>query len=44
LTVEQKPVDWNPAHAEIPQKITRGLASKILPELPLHDPPHSDRE
>lgn len=38
LTVEPKPVDWNPAHAEIPQKITRGLANKILPELTLHRP------
>lgn len=38
LTVEPKPEDWNPAHAEIPQKITRGLANKILPELKLHFP------
>jgi hypothetical protein len=44
LTVEPKPVDWNPGHAEIPQKITRGLASKILPELALHHPPHPGRE
>src|SRR5213593_2915970 len=35
LTVEPKPEDWNPAHAEIPQYITRGLANKILPELKL---------
>jgi len=39
LTVEPKPEDWNPAHAEIPQKITRGLANKIVPELKLHRPP-----
>lgn len=31
-----QPEDWNPAHAEIPQKITRDLANKILPELKLH--------
>ena len=36
LTVEPKPEDWNPAHAEIPQKITKGLANKILPALTLH--------
>ena len=35
LTVEPKPEDWNPAHAEIPQHITRGLANKIRPELQL---------
>lgn len=39
LTVEPKPEDWNPAHAEIPQKITRGLANRILPALTLHRPP-----
>lgn len=39
LTVEPKPEDWNPAHAEIRQNITRGLANKILPELTLHNPP-----
>ncbi len=38
LTVEPKPEDWNPAHAEIPQRITRGLANKILPGLKLHFP------
>lgn len=37
LTVEPKPLDWNLAHAEIPQKITRGLANKILPRLTLHE-------
>jgi len=40
LTVEPMPEDWNPAHAEIPQKITRGLANKILPALTLHRSPH----
>lgn len=39
LSVEPKPEDWNPAHAEIPQKISRGLANKILPELIRHRPP-----
>jgi len=43
LTVEPKPVDWNPAHAEIPQRITRGLANKILPELKLHHPSPSNQ-
>ena len=38
LTVEPKPEKWNPAHAEIPQNITRGLANKLLPELRLHHP------
>jgi len=44
LTVESKPVDWNPAHAEIPQTITRGLANKILPKLKLHParPPNEE--
>jgi hypothetical protein len=41
LTVEPKPEDWNLAHAEIPQHITRGLANKILPELQLHRPPEA---
>jgi hypothetical protein len=39
LTVEPKPEPWNPAHAEIPQRITRGLANRIRPELTLHKPP-----
>ena len=39
LTVEPKPEAWNPAHAEIPQRITRGLASRILPVLKRHHPP-----
>jgi hypothetical protein len=43
LTVEPKPEEWNPAHAEIPQNITRGLANKILPELKIHHPPASKR-
>ena len=38
LTVVPKPEQWNPAHAEIPQKITRGLANKILVELKIHRP------
>jgi hypothetical protein len=28
LTVEPKPEDWNRAHAEIPQKITKGLSER----------------
>src|SRR5436189_1161756 len=39
LTVEAKPEDWNPAHAEIPQRITRGLANQIVNALKLHQPP-----
>jgi len=39
LTVEPKPEQWNPAHTEIPQRITKGLANRILPELTLHRPP-----
>jgi len=39
LTVEPKPEDWNTAHAEIPQRITRGLANRIVPELRLHHQP-----
>ncbi len=40
LTVEPKPEEWNPAHAEIPQKVTRGLANRILTELSRHFPPN----
>lgn len=39
LMVEPKPEDWNPAHAEITQRITRGLANAILPRLKRHLPP-----
>jgi len=39
LTVEPRPEDWNPAHAEIPQRITRGLANKIVNALKRHHPP-----
>lgn len=39
LTVEPKPEDWNQAHAEIPQRITRGLANKIVTALTCHRPP-----
>lgn len=39
LTVEAKPEKWNPAHAEIPQKITRGLANHIVSALKVHQPP-----
>jgi len=39
LTVEAKPNDSNPAHAEIPQRITRGLANQIVNALKRHMPP-----
>jgi hypothetical protein len=39
LTVEPKPEDWNPAHAEIPQRITRGLATEIVNALKRHRSP-----
>jgi hypothetical protein len=39
LTVEPKPEDWNLAHAEIPQKISRGLANRIVDALKHHHPP-----
>ena len=39
LTIEPRPEDWNRAHAEIPQRITRGLANEILKSLKLHRPP-----
>jgi len=38
-TVEPKPEGWNPAHAEIPQRITRGLANQIVSVLKRHQPP-----
>lgn len=33
ITVEAVPLPENPAHAEIPQKISRGLAKAIIKEL-----------
>ena len=38
LTVEPKPEDWNAAHAEIPENISRGLANKIVAALTRHRP------
>lgn len=38
LTVLAKPEEWNRAHAEIPQKITRGLANEIVRALVIHRP------
>ena len=35
LTVVAKPLDANPGHAEIPQKISRGLAFRIIKALML---------
>lgn len=40
LTVEPDPVDLNPAHALIPQKITRGLATHLISALMLHREPN----
>ncbi|HWY50666.1 MAG TPA: hypothetical protein VNW72_04210 [Chthoniobacterales bacterium] len=39
LRVEPKPEEWNKAHAEIPEKITKGLSRKIVNALKLHSPP-----
>lgn len=39
LTVEQDPLEDNPAHAEIPQQISKGLATRINKSLQLRDPP-----
>lgn len=39
LTVESDPLDWNDAHATIPQKISRGLANRLRDALVLHDDP-----
>ena len=44
LTVDPKPVDWNPAHAEILQRISRGLANRILPQLTIHRPSPANME
>ena len=41
---EPRPEDWNPAHAEIPQKITRGLATKIVSALKRHPPSPRNQE
>ena len=42
LTVEPKPLPGYDSHAEIPQKITRGLANKIIKELVKHNPPSQE--
>ena len=44
LTVEPKPQDWNQAHAEIPQIITRGLANRIVGVLKRHYSPSKSRQ
>jgi hypothetical protein len=36
LTVEQDPTPTNPAHAEIPQRISKGLSRRIVDALVLH--------
>lgn len=42
LTVVEKPENNNPAHAEIPQKISRSLAKKIIDELLFHKDKYID--
>jgi hypothetical protein len=39
LTVEQDPTPSNPAHAEIPQRISKGLSRRIVDALVLHPHP-----
>ena len=39
LTVEPRPSPDFPSHAEIPQNVTRGLATKIVAALQIHTPP-----
>lgn len=39
LTVEEDPTDSNPAHAEIPEDISKGLAFEIIRALLLHSDP-----
>lgn len=36
ITVEQDPLPTNPAHAEIPQKISRKIAFKIIDLMTIH--------
>jgi len=36
ITVIQDPLPDNPAHAEIPQKLSKGLSSKITERLTMH--------
>ena len=40
LTVVPKPLTNYESHAEIPQKITRGLANKIIKNLKIHNLPN----
>lgn len=39
ISVEEVPLPNNPAHAEIPQKLSRGLANTINQHLKLHPAP-----
>lgn len=39
ITVEADPVSWNVAHAIIPQKLSRGLANRILQAVTIHSKP-----
>ena len=39
VTVEADPEDWNPAHAIIPGKRSRGLANRIKDAVTIHLPP-----
>ena len=36
LSVEEDPIPGNPAHAEIPQRISKGLSKRIVDALVLH--------
>lgn len=46
LTVEPDPLEWNRAHAVIPQRINRGLANSIVKRLQLHsgNEPRAERK
>jgi hypothetical protein len=39
IEVEPEPLDWNPAHAIIPGKRSRGLANRIRDCVTIHRPP-----
>lgn len=41
LTVEEAPIETNPAHAEIPENVSRGLALEIIRSLTIHRDPTS---
>lgn len=43
LSVEPDPLEDYPSHAIIPEKISRGLANRILETLDIHQPPSAKR-